>query len=62
MKEFFETVENSEIRNHGLVFSENFSDIVTGPNIQTPRAFPVDVSANSLPNLWASLGWSVICE
>ena len=60
MKEFFETVENSEIRNHGLVFSENFSDIVTGPNIQTPRAFPVDVSANSLPNLWASLGWSAM--
>ena len=60
MKEFFEAVENSEIRNHGLVFSENFSDIVTGPNIQTPRAFPVDVSANSLPNLWASLGWSAM--
>ncbi len=60
MKDFFETVENEEIRQHGLVFSEHFSQIVTGPNIQTPRAFPVDVSANNLPNLWASLGWSAM--
>tara|TARA_B100002052_G_scaffold124805_1_gene114566 strand:- start:968 stop:2302 length:1335 start_codon:yes stop_codon:yes gene_type:complete len=60
MKDFFETVENAEIREHGLVFSENFSEIVTGPNIQTPRSFPMDVSANSLPNLWASLGWSAM--
>ena len=60
IKKFFEGVTNPEIQSHGLMFGEHFSQIVTGPDIKTPAAFPTDVSANSLPNLWASLGWSAM--
>ena len=60
MKSFFQGVKNPEIQSHGLVFSEHFSEIVTGPDISSPAAFPTDVSANNLPNLWASLGWSAM--
>ena len=31
--------------------------MVTGEKVKTPKNFPYDVSARSLPNLWASVGW-----
>ena len=50
------------VRKHGLIVADNFSDIVTGDRIQTPSAFPSDMSANSLSNLWASVGWIPMYE
>ncbi|WP_298444891.1 hypothetical protein [uncultured Ferrimonas sp.] len=56
--EFFQRVNtNDQVREFGANFSENFSKMVTGDDIQMPKAFPFDVSANALPNLWASVGW-----
>ncbi len=57
LSQFFENLEIPDVREHGLVVADNFSDIVTGDQIQTPSSFPSDISANSLPNLWASVGW-----
>ena len=57
LSQFFENLQIPEVREHGLVVADNFSDIVTGDQIQSPTAFPSDISANSLPNLWASVGW-----
>lgn len=56
--EFFDKkVTNAEVRKLGKKFTENFSKMVTGDDIQVPPAFPYDVSANALPNLWAAAGW-----
>jgi hypothetical protein len=56
--EFFDTkVTNPEVKKLGKVFSENFYEMVTGDEIKMPLTFPYDVSANALPNLWASAGW-----
>ncbi len=56
--EFFDTkVTNEEVKAHGRDFTRNFDKMVTGPDIQMPPSFPYDVSANALPNLWASVGW-----
>ncbi|MBO64598.1 MAG: hypothetical protein CMA94_07540 [Euryarchaeota archaeon] len=57
LSEFFQNLQIPVVREHGLVVADNFSDIVTGDQIQSPSAFPSDVSANTLPNLWASVGW-----
>ena len=57
LSQFFENLQIPNVRKHGLIVADNFSDIVTGDQIQTPSAFPSDISANSLPNLWASVGW-----
>ena len=57
LSQFFKDLQIPDVREHGLVVAENFSGIVTGDKIQTPSAFPSDISANSLPNLWASVGW-----
>ena len=57
LSEFFQNLEIPVVREHGLVVADNFSDIVTGDQIQSPSAFPSDISANTLPNLWASVGW-----
>jgi len=57
-QEFFETkVSDPEVKAKGYTFSENFYKMVTGEKVKTPRNFPYDVSARSLPNLWASVGW-----
>ena len=57
-KEFFENnVTNPEVTAYGEKFTKNFYKMVTGPDIKMPGSFPYDISANSLPNLWASVGW-----
>lgn len=57
-KEFFNTkVTNKEVRKLGLEFTKNFSKMVTGNDVKMPLVFPYDISANALPNLWASAGW-----
>ncbi len=57
-KEFFENkVTNPEVKAYGKKFTNNFYKMVTGPDIKMPDSFPYDISANSLPNLWASVGW-----
>lgn len=57
-EEFFNTkVSNEEVKNYGKAFTENFYKMVTGEKVKTPKNFPYDISARSLPNLWASVGW-----
>jgi len=57
-EEFFDKkVTNKEVKKLGKVFTENFYEMVTGDEIKMPLTFPYDVSANSLPNLWAAAGW-----
>lgn len=57
-KEFFDKkVTNKEVQKLGQTFSENFYEMVTGDEVKMPLTFPYDVSANALPNLWASAGW-----
>jgi hypothetical protein len=59
LKEFYATkVDDPEVQKFGLRFSENFSEMVTGEEIVMPVAFPFDISANALPNLWAAAGWN----
>jgi hypothetical protein len=56
--EFFDKeVTDPEIRKRGHEFAKNFYKMVTGDEIKTPSAFPYDVSANALPDLWAAAGW-----
>jgi hypothetical protein len=57
-EQFFDKkVSNAEVKAYGLKFTQNFHKMVTGPDIKMPPSFPYDVSANSLPNLWAAVGW-----
>ncbi|MCE2612853.1 hypothetical protein LVD13_07715 [Flavobacteriaceae bacterium D16] len=57
-EEFFDTkVTNIEVKAYGKEFTKNFYEMVTGEAVKTPPNFPYDVSARSLPNLWASVGW-----
>nr|WP_090368366.1 hypothetical protein [Ferrimonas sediminum] len=57
-EEFFDSkVTDTEVKKFGKEFTDNFAKMVTGDDIQLPAAFPFDVSANALPNLWASVGW-----
>jgi len=59
MEAFFrEKISDPEVREQGLSFARNFNKMITGDDIQLPPHFPYDVSANALPNLWASVGWS----
>ncbi len=56
--EFFDKkVTNKDVRKIGKEFTKNFAKMVTGDEIQMPSAFPYDISANALPNLWAAAGW-----
>lgn len=56
--EFFDTeVKNDKVREYGKKFTANFSKMVTGDEIKMPPSFPTDISANSLKNLWAAVGW-----
>ncbi|MFT7005067.1 MAG: hypothetical protein ACJAWW_002436 [Sulfurimonas sp.] len=56
--EFFDKkVKNKEVRKLGHEFTKNFAKMVTGDEVKMPLTFPFDVSANALPNLWASAGW-----
>lgn len=56
--EFFETkVTNKEVQKLGKLFTKNFYKMVTGDEVKMPSAFPYDISANALPNLWAAAGW-----
>jgi len=50
-------VPNAEVRKYGEIYAENFSKQVTGNDMQVPDAFPFDITANALPNLWSSAGW-----
>ena len=57
-EEFFDKkVKNEDVKKRGKAFTKNFYKMVTGNDIKMPKTFPYDVSANSLPNLWASAGW-----
>lgn len=56
--EFFDKkVTNNDVKERGRKFTKNFYKMVTGKEIKMPKSFPYDVSANSLPNLWAAAGW-----
>jgi hypothetical protein len=57
-EEFFDTkVTNEEVKSYGKAFTDNFYKMVTDEAVKTPPNFPYDISARSLPNLWASVGW-----
>jgi len=57
-EEFFDkNVTNKDVKELGETFTKNFHKMILGDEIKMPSAFPYDVSANSLPNLWASAGW-----
>ncbi|WP_065188715.1 hypothetical protein [Shewanella woodyi] len=57
-KQFFDKqVTDKEVQQYGKSFTENFYKMVTGSEIKMPAVFPHDISANALPNLWASAGW-----
>lgn len=57
-KEFFDTkVTDPEVKAYGKSFTNNFYKMLTDSTVKTPSNFPYDVSARSLPNLWASVGW-----
>lgn len=59
ISEYYQSADASEaVKKHGKAFADNFSKMVTGADIQLPKTFKEDVSANGLPNLWASVGWS----
>ena len=60
LDEFYEDesqVPNAEVRKYGKIYAENFSKMVTGSDVYAPDAFPFDITANALPELWASAGW-----
>ena len=50
-------VPNGDVRAFGALYAEHFSEMVTGSDMKVPAAFPFDITANALPNLWASAGW-----
>lgn len=55
---FFQNkVTNPDVKKIGEVFTKNFYKMVTGDEVKMPAAFPYDISANALPNLWAAAGW-----
>jgi hypothetical protein len=57
-EEFFDTkVTDPEVKAYAKSFTDNFYKMVTDDVVVTPPNFPYDVSARSLPNLWASVGW-----
>ncbi|ABV89247.1 hypothetical protein [Shewanella pealeana] len=57
-EEFFdEKVTNKEVKEYGNSLTKNFYKMVTGDEVKMPAVFPYDISANSLPNLWATAGW-----
>ena len=57
-EEFFDKkVTNEAVKEYGRQFTKNFAKMVTGPDLKMPASFPYDISANSLPNLWAAVGW-----
>ena len=57
-EEFFnQKVTDPEVKREGLAFTKNFGKMITGDDIELPSNFPYDISANALPNLWASVGW-----
>ena len=57
LKDFFEHIEIEDVRDHGLVLANHFSEILIGEDIMSPGSFPSDISAKTLPNLWATVGW-----
>ena len=54
---FDQKVTNKNVQKQGKAFTKNFYDMVTGSEIKMPATFTIDISANSLPNLWAAAGW-----
>ena len=56
-----EEVPNEKVREYGQIYAKYFSDMVTGDDVVAPDAFPFDITANGLPNLWASAGWVPSC-
>ena len=60
LDEFYDDVgqvPNAEVRKYGKIYAENFSKMVSGKDVYAPDAFPFDITANGLPELWASAGW-----
>lgn len=57
LEDYFKNHTEGKIKENGILFSRNFKKMITGNSIQMPKSFPIDISANSLPNLWASVGW-----
>lgn len=55
--DYYAQNKNMKIKDAGVNFYSNFHKMVTGNEIVMPASFKVDISANKLPNLWASVGW-----
>ncbi|WP_051435719.1 hypothetical protein [Shewanella fidelis] len=58
MKDYFANLSDKALNKAGIEFADNFAEMITGSDIQMPANFPFDISANALPNLWASVGWA----
>ena len=54
---FTKTIQNPDVQKYGVKFAKNFDTLIAGEEVKTPEQFGRDVSANALPNLWASVGW-----
>lgn len=54
---FKEKVKDPKVQAYGELFYKNFHKMITGDKIKMPSTFPFDISANTLPNLWAASGW-----
>lgn len=57
MSQYFKGQSNTALKNEGIKFADNFDEMITGADVKMPGNFPFDISANALPNLWASVGW-----
>ncbi|MDX7985835.1 hypothetical protein FE392_00540 [Xenorhabdus sp. 12] len=57
LKDYYLNINNEKLKTTGINFYNNFYKMVTGKAIKMPEGFPYDISAASLPNLWASVGW-----
>ncbi|PXZ07916.1 hypothetical protein DKK70_04460 [Gilliamella apicola] len=57
LKMYYQNDENMEIQKAGMKYADKFNSFVTDSAIKMPSNFERDISAKSLPNLWASSGW-----
>ncbi|MBW3163276.1 dimethylsulfonioproprionate lyase family protein [Ferrimonas balearica] len=57
MKAYYAGLEDQQLSASGQRFSEHFREAVSGQAMRMPTGFTRDLSANALPNLWASAGW-----
>jgi len=57
LEEYYEGKQDPELRMAGLNYARHFHQFMTNDSIQMPGNFPFDISAKSLPDLWAAAGW-----